>query len=166
MNCWHCWTPFVPVAVVNERWHKSCCLNDWVCHVRRDDPNLEYLRVVATALGDLCKDVVFVGGSVAGLLLTDPLAEGIRATKDEAFIGRGGCDHVSSHDLEDILNVVDGRPQIVEELRTASDALQKFVGEQFKTLLAQPNFENYLPGLLTDESRVGIVLSRLRSMTP
>ena len=245
---------------MNERWHKSCCLNDWVCHVRRDDPNLEYLRVVATALGDLCKDVVFVGGSVAGLLLTDPLAEGIRATKDvdaiveattlgqyhqvekrlpalgftrdassevicrwrhkrtgvlfdlmptdpailgfsnpwypeaiatatwillndrveirvisgptlvatklEAFIGRGGCDHVSSHDLEDILNVVDGRPQIVEELRTASDALQKFVGEQFKTLLAQPNFENYLPGLLTDESRVGIVLSRLRSMTP
>ena len=38
MNCWHCWTPFVPVAAVNERWHKRCCLNDWVCHVRRDEP--------------------------------------------------------------------------------------------------------------------------------
>jgi hypothetical protein len=27
-------------------------------------------------------EVVFVGGSVAGLLLTDPIADGIRATKD------------------------------------------------------------------------------------
>ena len=48
----------------------------------RDDPNREYLLVVAGALGDLCDEIVFVGGSVAGLLLTDPIAEGIRATKD------------------------------------------------------------------------------------
>jgi hypothetical protein len=50
--------------------------------VRRDDPNREYLLVVADAIGDLCNQVVFVGGSVAGLLLTDPIADGIRATKD------------------------------------------------------------------------------------
>jgi hypothetical protein len=48
----------------------------------RDDPNREFLLAVAGALGDLCDEVVFVGGSVAGLLLTDPVAEGIRATKD------------------------------------------------------------------------------------
>jgi len=50
--------------------------------VRRDDPNREYLLVVADAIGDLCNEVVFVGGRVAGLLLTDPIADGIRATKD------------------------------------------------------------------------------------
>ncbi|HEU0250250.1 MAG TPA: hypothetical protein VFR48_05960 [Solirubrobacteraceae bacterium] len=50
--------------------------------MRRDDPNLEYLLVVASALHGLCNKIVFVGGSVAGLLLTDPVAEGIRATKD------------------------------------------------------------------------------------
>jgi hypothetical protein len=50
--------------------------------VRPDDPNRAYLLVVAGALDDLCNEVVFVGGSVAGLLLTDPVAEGIRATKD------------------------------------------------------------------------------------
>lgn len=44
--------------------------------MRPDDPNREYLLVVANALGDSCNDVVFVGGSVAGLLLTDPVAEG------------------------------------------------------------------------------------------
>ncbi len=86
------------------------------------------------------------------------------ATKLEAFIGRGGGDFVSSHDMEDILNVVDGRPSIVGELRTASHALRQFVGEQFRALLSQPSLENYLPGLLTDSNRVGIVVSRLRSM--
>ena len=50
--------------------------------MRRDDPNLGYLLVVARALHDLCNEIVFVGGSVAGLLLTDPVAEGIRATRD------------------------------------------------------------------------------------
>lgn len=86
------------------------------------------------------------------------------ATKLDAFIGRGGGDLLSSHDLEDILNVVDGRPSIVAELRTASDVLRRFVREQFQTLLSQPDLENYLPGLIADENRVGIVLSRLRSM--
>lgn len=86
------------------------------------------------------------------------------ATKLEAFIGRGGGDFRSSHDLEDILNVVDGRPSVVEELMTNSEALQKFVRDHFRDLLSQSNFENYLPGLLTDRNRVDVVLARLRSM--
>jgi hypothetical protein len=86
------------------------------------------------------------------------------ATKLEAFISRGGGDLLSSHDLEDILNVVDGRASMVEELKMASDPLQKYVREQFKILLSRPNLENYLPGLLADESRMGIVLTRLRRL--
>lgn len=35
-----------------------------------NDPNREYLLVVADAIGDLRNEVVLVGGSVAGLLLT------------------------------------------------------------------------------------------------
>ena len=125
--------------------------------MRRDDPNREYLLIVADAIGDLRSEVVFVGGGVAGLLVTDPIADGtsgvlfdlmptdpailgfsnrwypeamktavrlrlsdsteIRlisgpafvATKLEAFISRGGDDILSSHDLEDILNVTGPR---------------------------------------------------------
>lgn len=56
--------------------------------MRRDDPNREYLLVVASALGDLCNEMVFVVGSVAGLLITDPVAEGIRATQEVDAIPR------------------------------------------------------------------------------
>lgn len=49
----------------------------------REYPNREYLLIVADAIGDLCNEIVFVGGSVAGLLLTDAVvADGVRATKD------------------------------------------------------------------------------------
>ncbi|MFG5406745.1 hypothetical protein ABXN37_00010 [Piscinibacter sakaiensis] len=50
--------------------------------MRVDDPNLPSLRRVAEALGDLREQVVFVGGAVAGLLVTDPLADSVRATHD------------------------------------------------------------------------------------
>jgi hypothetical protein len=50
--------------------------------LRRSDPNLERLRLVALALGDLCEEVVFVGGAVVGILLSDPAAERPRATDD------------------------------------------------------------------------------------
>jgi hypothetical protein len=50
--------------------------------MRANDPNYQYLLVVADALADLRNELIFVGGSTAGLLLTDPMAEGIRATKD------------------------------------------------------------------------------------
>ena len=50
--------------------------------MRANDPNLPYLRQIAEALGDLREQVVFVGGAVAGLLVTDPLADSVRATRD------------------------------------------------------------------------------------
>lgn len=226
--------------------------------MRVNDPNYQYLLVVADALGDLRNEVIFVGGSTAGLLLTDFVAESIRATKDvdaiveaatlgqyyelesrlpalgfardvhsdvicrwkhtasgvlfdvmpidptilgfsnrwypeaartaarqqlndrveirrisapafiatklEAFLSRGNGDFLSSHDLEDVLTVTDGRPSIVDELRTATPELQKFVRETIAALLSDTRFENYLPGLLADDSRTHIVLERLKCM--
>ena len=55
-----------------------------------NDPNLPQLQRIAVALGELREQLVFVGGSVAGLLLTDPLAEGVRATTDVDAIASAG----------------------------------------------------------------------------
>jgi predicted nucleotidyltransferase len=41
-------------------------------------------------------------------------------TKFEAFHGRGAGDFLASHDLEDIITVVDGRPELTTEIRQAS----------------------------------------------
>jgi hypothetical protein len=48
--------------------------------------NIEMVKTVAHRLGDLRKDVVFLGGAVLGLLTTDPAASEARPTKDVDLI--------------------------------------------------------------------------------
>ncbi|MBS76175.1 hypothetical protein [Variovorax sp.] len=225
--------------------------------MRADDPNLPQLRQIAEALGDLCEQVVFVGGAVAGLLVTDPLADPVRATRDvdavvnasrtmfyrieeavarrgfardvtsevicrwvhkdsgmlfdlmpvepevlgfsnrwypyavetaeptdlgagitirlvsavgfvatklEAFAGRGGGDYLSSHDIEDVLNIVDGREELAKELSTAPAEIQHAVGAAFSGLLSDPNFANVLPGMLAEPERAELVTQRIKAM--
>lgn len=74
------------------------------------------------------------------------------ATKLEAFEDRGGGDYLESHDLEDVLSVVDGRPTIVAEVADAEPALRGYVAGVFARLLADEGFLNALPGLVMDGS--------------
>lgn len=225
--------------------------------MQANDPNLPHLRNIAEALGELREQLVFVGGAVAGLLVTDPLADPVRATLDvdavvnasrasfhrmeeqvaergfardvtsdvicrwvhkasgvlfdlmpvqpevlgfsnrwypyavetavsvdlgngvmvrlvnavafvatklEAFADRGGGDFLSSHDLEDVLNIVDGREELAEELADAPAELRQAVARAFALLLASQDFVNVLPGLMAEPERASLVMSRLRTL--
>lgn len=226
--------------------------------MRTDDPNLPDLRRIAEALGEVREQLVFVGGAVAGLLVTDPLASSVRATRDvdavvnanratfhrieeavaqsgfardvssevicrwvhsasgvrfdlmpvqpevlgfsnrwypyavetampvdlgkgvtirlvsavafvatklEAFASRGGGDFLSSHDFEDVLNIVDGREELAEEIAAAPADLRQAVATVFAQLLANPDFVNVLPGLVAEPERAGLVIERLRGLS-
>lgn len=226
--------------------------------MRANDPNLPYLRHIAEALGDLRDQVVFVGGAVAGLLITDPLADGVRATRDvdavvnanramfhrieqavaqrgfvrdvqsdvicrwvykdsgvlfdlmpvqpevlgfsnrwypfavesaepvelspglsirlvsavgfiatklEAFAGRGAGDFLTSHDIEDVLNIVDGRAELTDELAAAPAELRQAVASAFQKLLTNADFENVLPGMIAEPERAELVMKRLIAMS-
>jgi predicted nucleotidyltransferase len=228
--------------------------------MRADDPNLPILIVIVQALGDLKDEMVFVGGCAAGLLLTDPAVDHIRATNDvdaivevaalndfyvaesrleargfvrnmpselicrwehrasgvlfdmmpvdpgvlgfanrwypeavqtatrqqiapeldirlisapafiatklEAFVSRGQRDHLTSHDLEDVLSVVDGRASLAQEMQAASPAMQAAVRQELARLLGTPDFIARLPGLIADADRTPVVLERLRALAP
>lgn len=209
--------------------------------VNPDDPNLQRVELVAQALGELCEELVFVGGCAAGLLCTSPQAPPPRATFDvdlvaevaalaayhalearfsergftrdmaqdapicrwrvrnvevdlmptnarvlgfsnrwyslamatatpmalpsgarirlisapaflatkfEAFATRGGNDIMASHDFEDIINVLDGRPGVETEIAGAGGELAAYLSERFRDVLRHPDFENALPGLV------------------
>jgi len=61
--------------------------------VNPNDPNIKHLEIVAARLQPpLREQLVFVGGSIAGLLITDPATPAIRATEDVDLI----C-HASAH---------------------------------------------------------------------
>jgi len=89
------------------------------------------------------------------------------ATKLEAFRDRGKGDYLASHDFEDVISVVDGRPELVEEIAEAEPALRNYVAGEFARLLADEEFLNILPGLVFDGSpaeRLPLVLERLRNI--
>ena len=87
------------------------------------------------------------------------------ATKFEAFADRGRNDLLGSHDAEDIVNLVDGRPELVEEVAGAPEELRRYLAERFGALLARPGFADMLTGMIVpDEAlaeRVQTVLQRL-----
>jgi len=90
------------------------------------------------------------------------------ATKFEAFRTRGKADLLLSHDFEDIINVVEGRLSIVEEVDTGETALRAYLAAQFVEIIASPDFMNVLPGLVAyDElhsQRVAAVVKRISAI--
>ena len=90
------------------------------------------------------------------------------ATKFEAFADRGRGDLLGSHDLEDIINVVDGRPEIFSEITSSTTELQQYLVAQCRMLLAMPGFMDALPGMVfPDESlaeRVKLLALRFKQI--
>jgi predicted nucleotidyltransferase len=90
------------------------------------------------------------------------------ATKLEAFHGRGKNDFRASHDLEDIVAVIDGRPEIVDEVHRAAANLQNYLSGEFRALLSNRDFREALPGhLLPDaasQQRLGLVVNRMQQL--
>jgi len=74
------------------------------------------------------------------------------ATKLEAFHGRGGHDVFASHDLEDIIAVVDGRPEIVSDVTAASTDVRGYIGTEIQALLDDPDFIEALGGFLLPDA--------------
>lgn len=88
------------------------------------------------------------------------------ATKIEAFYGRGGGDYGASHDMEDIITVVDGRLELIDEIAIADEDLRAYISEELDYLLAIPEFVDsiawHLPGNAENQARVPEVIRRLR----
>ena len=90
------------------------------------------------------------------------------ATKLLAFEGRGNADYLASHDIEDLIAVLDGRPEIVDEVLESQDALRTHLAEQFRHLLENERFIEAVPGHILDDgsspARTPIVIQRIRAI--
>lgn len=79
-------------------------------------------------------------------LLTPPL---FIATKLEAYQGRGKNDPIGSNDVEDILNLFDGREELVTEIKAARIEIQKYIATQIGALLEH----EMLPYAISSQTR-------------
>ncbi len=83
------------------------------------------------------------------------------ATKIEAFYSRGQGDYLRSKDLEDIVAVIDGRAEILDEINISSHDVRGFVSQSCRQLLADERFMECLPQMVIDDQREAVVADRL-----
>jgi len=84
------------------------------------------------------------------------------ATKFEAFMGRGKGNYFS-HDLEDIVFIMENRRDLVMELMNCSEEMKRYFAGQAAQLL-NDDFLNVLPGLLNDPGSASAVENSLKIM--
>lgn len=112
----------------------------------------------------------------AAVLVTLPSGKKIRmvsapyflATKLAAFEGRGQGDYMMSHDMEDIVTVLDGRPEIVDEVRNCDQKLRDHIRVRLAALIKDERFIEALPGHIPgdagSQARVPIIIQRLKAI--
>jgi len=90
------------------------------------------------------------------------------ATKLNAFADRGRRNPMASHDLEDVIAVIDGRPEIVGDVTGAPIDLRAAIAAKFTDLLARPDAEDVVAAqLLPDaesQDRLPLLLERIEAM--
>ena len=105
---------------------------------------------------------------VDGLRFRIVTPEYFLATKFEAFHGRGNNDYIASYDMEDIITVIDGRSEIVEDVLGADAAVREYLKSQFAALLADDDFVDALPGHLhpdiASQKRFPLLMTRIKTL--
>ena len=90
------------------------------------------------------------------------------ATKLAAFDGRGQGDYMMSHDMEDIVAVLDGRPEVVAEVLNCENQLKNHLKARLSAMLTDERFIEALPGHLPgdagSQARVPIILQRMQTL--
>ena len=89
-------------------------------------------------------------------------------TKLEAFFGRGRGDYLTSHDMEDIINLINGRVEILEDIKNSEPDLKNFIINSLQGFLEDELFLEALPGhLLPDRASQGrrsVILERIKKI--
>ncbi len=97
--------------------------------------------------GDALKQAIPVA-LPSGLIIRTLTPPHFLATKLEAFHGRGKGDYWGSHDMEDIVCLMDGRSEIVMEVAACDDELRDYLRSEFAQLHADLMFAEAIAGFL------------------
>ena len=76
---------------------------------------------------------------------------------------------MASHDLEDVVTLIDGRPSVVEEVLGANQDLRKYIAETLNRFLQDDSFIGSIQGsLLPDrasQARFPLLLERFQAIS-
>jgi hypothetical protein len=146
-----------------------------ICRWRHQDLTLDVMPLDEKILGfsnRWYRDALHAAVEIElahGLTVRAISAPYFMVTKMEAFKGRGRDDFFASHDLEDFISVVDGRPSLLNEVAASPTALRNYLRDAIKLLLKDSRFLDALPGYLlpddANQARISLLTRRLQALS-
>ncbi|MGB4812319.1 MAG: hypothetical protein WBP13_07575 [Methylophilaceae bacterium] len=143
---------------------------DVICRWRKDELIIDVMPTDAKVLGftnswyELTAKMPITIRLPSGINIRHITAPLLIATKIESFYGRGNGDYLH-HDIEDIINLVDGRPELLSEIREAPSNLREYIEEEIDDFLADRTFvdtiQMHLQPTQEEQERRSIILERL-----
>jgi hypothetical protein len=137
---------------LTEHGFKKSLTEDVICRWFYDDVILDVMPTDESILGfGNCWYKKAIASSIIHQL-TDKIdvkivtAPYFLATKLEAFRARGKSDYYASHDFEDIMSILDGRVEIVDEIHKADSELSDHLISLFTEINNSPAFKGAIPG--------------------
>ena len=159
------------VEQLQQKGFKQSPLDDVICRLRLGELKVDFMpedAETADLLG--CNNRWFKDGLTNAQWHTLPSGCRIRlftppyflGSKLEAYAGRGAQNPLGSQDLEDILNLVNGREELLQEVDAAAPELRTYLAEKLTALLSNNDF-GYLvqDAARGDDEREQIIWQRL-----
>ena len=89
-------------------------------------------------------------------------------TKIEAFLGRGNNDFIMSHDIEDIITIIDGREELSNEIKISPFNLKQYIQNHLSEFKKNHQFRDaiagYLPTDLNSQNRFSVIINRIENI--
>ncbi|RMP66323.1 hypothetical protein [Pseudomonas kitaguniensis] len=140
------------------------------CRLRLGALKVDFMPTDEKVLG--FSNTWFVGGLENAIAYTLPNGTRIKvfsapwflAAKLQAYQGRGRGDVLTSNDIEDIIALLDGREELIEEVKQAPAELQRFVSDQLSALLKLTDFQSVIQSTAQDADREALIYDRLKAL--
>jgi predicted nucleotidyltransferase len=143
-----------------------------ICRWRKGNLRVDIMPLEATVLGFTNPWYELAVKTSTTHILSDKLkirhvtAPLFLATKLASFDDRGQNDF-THHDIEDVVTVINGREELLDEVDQSPAQVKAYLKEEFDALLADTNFTDMLPGHLRPQEteRVELVIERMRRLS-
>lgn len=161
-------------AKLQERGFRKSLQDEIICRWRYDELILDVMPTDETILGFSNRWYKAAIEHAITYQLTENMnirtvtAPYFLATKLAAFQSRGQGDFMMSHDFEDIIAVIDGSAELVDEVRNTNPILRGYLVDVFSKIMMKNDFQAILPGFLNygvvTYDRTQLVLKRIQRM--
>ena len=148
--------------------------DDPICRFRKANIVVDLLPTEPSVLGfgnrwyALAAKTATIVALPSGRSLRHASAPCFLATKIVAFRDRGSGDYLASHDFEDIVAIVDGRSELLDEMANAPEELRTWIRSELVSMVGERGFIDSLPGMIPGDAyasrRAELILGRFRSL--